>query len=129
VYLSSRRLDIAAVTPLYLRPNVSPESMKMSSRVEHLQKRHSDEPRREKHWRRCDINLHRSFPPECRTSIRTKAAATHNPDPWISFCVCRRRCSLRPSCLQLQELVTNFLTVAEPSEVFLLIAVSFSPCL
>ncbi|KAH9573366.1 hypothetical protein CY35_02G204400 [Sphagnum magellanicum] len=79
--------------------------MKMSSRVEHLQKRYSDEPRREKHWRRCDINLHRSFPPECRTSIRTKAAATHNPDPWISFCVCRRRCSLHPSCLQLQELM------------------------
>ncbi len=129
MYFLSRRLNIAAVTPLYLRPNVSPESMKMSSRVEHLQKRYSDEPRREKHWRRCDINLHRSFPPECRTSIRTKAAATHNPDPWISFCVCRRRCSLHPSCLQLQELVTNFLTVAEAFEVFLLIAVSFSPFL
>ncbi len=129
MYLSSRRSNIAAVTPLYLRPNVSPESMKMSSRVEHLQKRHSDEPRREKHWRRCDINLHRSFPPECRTSVRTKAAATHIPDPWISFCACRRRCSLRPSCLQLQELVTNFLAVAEAFEVFLLTAVSFSPCL
>jgi hypothetical protein len=92
----------------------------MSSRVEYLQKRHSDEPRREKHWRRCQINLHRSFPPERRTSIITKAAATHNPDPWISFCVCRRRCSLRPSCLQLQELATNFLTVAEAFDFFLL---------